>query len=695
MTSAERRSNRLIDETSPYLLQHAHNPVDWCPWGEAALTRAKTEDKPILLSIGYAACHWCHVMERESFENEATAALMNEHFVCIKVDREERPDLDEIYMAATVAMSGSGGWPMTVFLTPTQQPFFAGTYFPPEDGYGRPGFPRVLQELTRLWQSDRSTLLEHAKELTAQVLAHAQGTAPRAIPEQALWRAIEQLSDDFDAVHGGFGRAPKFPPCSALSLLLEHHTTSHDVPSLQMATVTLNAMKNGGIYDHIGGGFARYATDRHWLVPHFEKMLYDNAQLARVYSEAWQVTRDPEYRRVALETLHYLMREMQADEGGYFSATDADSEGVEGKFFVFRPEEVRTILGDTAARAFCAYYDITEQGNWEGVSIAHTPRPLSEVASSLGIDQQQLANELPKWRSQVYEARSRRVPPLLDDKIITAWNGLAIGSMVEGYRVLRDTNCLNSAVRAAEFVERVLRREDGRLYRTARNGKAHLQGYLEDYAFVADAYVDLYEATGQRRWLDRARDLAQCIRRDFTGDRGGFVTTGNGHESLIARFADGQDGAIPNANAVAARVLLRLSFHFADAKLRQSALEALQAHGQAIARVPRAFASALNAAAWLEAPPIEIAVLGDAAHPDFERLLAILGEVHLPKRVVTLIQQGSDDLPLPLALGKSAIDERPTVYVCRNQVCEAPITDPDLLRSRFSATASRGQEATS
>ncbi|HEX2880628.1 MAG TPA: thioredoxin domain-containing protein [Polyangiaceae bacterium] len=685
MTSAARPGNRLINETSPYLLQHAHNPVDWYPWGAAALARAKAEDKPILLSIGYAACHWCHVMERESFENEATAALMNEHFVCIKVDREERPDLDEIYMAATIAQSGSGGWPMTVFLTPAQQPFFAGTYFPPEDAYGRPGFPRILQELARLWRSDRATLLEHAVELTAQVAAHAHGTAPRALPEQASWQAIEQLSDDFDSVHGGFGRAPKFPPCSALSLLLEHHTTSHDVAALHMVTVTLNAMKNGGIYDHIAGGFARYSTDRQWLVPHFEKMLYDNAQLARVYGEAWQVTHDPEYRRVALETLHYLMREMQADDGGFFSATDADSEGVEGKFFVFRPAEIQAILGQTAATAFCAYYDITEPGNWEGVSIVRTPRTLSEVATELGMTEQQLASELPNWRKRVYEARSQRIPPLLDDKIITAWNGLAIGSMIEGYRVFRDGACLGSALRAAEFIERVLRREDGGLFRTARGGKAHLPGYLEDYAFVADAWIDLYEATGQRRWLDRALQLAERIRTEFSSDNGGFVTTGSNHEPLIARFADGHDGAIPNANAVAARALLRLSHHFADASLKQSALKALQAYGQAIARVPRAFTVALNAAAWLETAPIEIAVLGDSTHADFERMLATVGDVHLPKRLITLVNQ-QETTALPLAQGKSALDDRPTVYICRNQVCQAPITDPELLRAQLAAT---------
>jgi uncharacterized protein YyaL (SSP411 family) len=684
VTSASRPTNRLIDETSPYLLQHAHNPVDWYPWGEQALTRAKNEDKPILLSIGYAACHWCHVMERESFENDATAALMNEHFVCIKVDREERPDLDEIYMAATVAQSGSGGWPMTVFLTPAQQPFFAGTYFPPLDNYGRPGFPRVLQELARLWRTERSTLLQHASELMLQVAAHAQGMTPRALPEQALWRAIEQLSDDFDPQHGGFGRAPKFPPCPALRLLLEHHTTSHDIPALHMVTVTLDAMKNGGIYDHVGGGFARYSTDREWLVPHFEKMLYDNAQLARIYTEAWQVTRNPEYQRVALETLSYLRREMQHETGGYFSATDADSEGVEGKFFVFRPEEIRSILGEQAAKAFCAYYDVSEQGNWEGVSILRTPKSLAEVANSLGLAAQQLADQLAGGKARVYEARSKRVPPLLDDKIITAWNGLAIGSMVEGYRVFRDAQCLSSALRAADFIEGTLRRADGGLFRTARQGKAHLSGYLEDYAFVADAWIDLYEATGQRRWLDRALDLAQRMLREFVGDNGGFVTTASTHEALIVRFAEGHDGAIPNANAIAARALIRLSHHFGDSTLRDAALKALQAYGQGVARMPRAFTTTLSAASWLDAPPIEITLVSNSTDPGLESLLASLADVHLPRRVVTLLTS-EDVRDLPLVQGKVAIDGRATAYLCRNQVCEAPIIDVALLRERLLA----------
>src|SRR3954471_20541097 len=386
--------NRLARETSPYLLQHAHNPVDWYPWGAAGLERARREDRPILLSIGYAACHWCHVMERESFENEAIAAQMNESFVCIKVDREERPDLDEIYMAATVALSGSGGCPMTVFLTPEQQPFFAGTYFPPVDKYGRPGLPTLLQNIKDLWQTDRKTLLEQAAELSEHVAEQTRVLAPLAIGREALQSAARQLHGSYDARHGGFGKAPKFPPCAALSLLLRHHRNAPDASLLEMITGTLDGMKNGGMYDHLAGGFARYSTDERWLVPHFEKMLYDNAQLANVYLEAYQVTRDPEYGRVARETLDYVIREMQEPGGAYYSATDADSEGVEGKFFVWTLDELIEILGPEPAEHFAAYYDVTPQGNWEGQNVLNTPRPLERVAEELGVPAPVLRTEL-------------------------------------------------------------------------------------------------------------------------------------------------------------------------------------------------------------------------------------------------------------------------------------------------------------
>jgi uncharacterized protein len=555
-----KHKNRLADETSPYLLQHAHNPVDWYPWGPEALERARAENKPILLSIGYAACHWCHVMERESFEDESIARLMNEHFVCIKVDREERPDLDEVYMAATVAMSGSGGWPMTVFLAPDRRPFFAGTYFPPVDNYGRPGFRTLLEKIGELWESDRDSLLAQASELTSRVEEQSEPIRPAGIGSEAISAAVGELAASFDPRWGGFGSAPKFPPSSALDLLLRHHKNCGDPRALEMVEKTLDGMKNGGIYDHLGGGFARYSTDERWLVPHFEKMLYDNAQLARSYLDAWQVTAEPEYPRVATETLDWVLREMQGRDGGYFSAVDADSEGVEGKFYVWQADEIDSLLGEPDANWFRRMYDVSHEGNWEETNVLWTPRPLAEVATELGADRDALSGSLARSRRLLLETRAKRVPPLTDDKVLTAWNGLMIGAMAEGFRILGERRWLQSAERAAAFLLDRLVRADGGLYRTARAGKSHLDAYLEDYAFLCDGLIDLYEAGGRERWLRSAIELAERMLKDFADPSGGaFFHTAHGHEALIVRRREGQDGAIPNANATAARALVRLS----------------------------------------------------------------------------------------------------------------------------------------
>jgi len=459
-------ANRLIHETSPYLLQHARNPVDWYPWGDEALRRAKEEAKPILLSIGYSACHWCHVMERESFEDEATAALMNQHFVNVKVDREVRPDLDAVYMAATQTMNrGQGGWPMTVFLTPEGEPFFAGTYFPPEDRYGQPGFPTLLRSIGRLWEEDREQLVEQAGRLTEHLRKTAVPPTAGTITREELAGTLSHFSDRFDLLHGGFGPAPKFPQPEGLSFLLRLYHRTGDAEALRMAERTLEAMAHGGIYDHIGGGFFRYSTDARWLVPHFEKMLYDNAQLARVYLEAHQVTGKELYRKVASETLDYLLAEMTSPEGGLYSATDADSEGVEGKYFVWTSSEMEAILGKDTGRLFCAYFDITREGNWEGFSIPNTPLLLEEVALTLQVPEVELAEELAVARKKVYEARLERVAPGLDDKVLTGWNGLAIMALAEGYRVLGDVRYLEAASRAADFLLTRMRGSKGELMR--------------------------------------------------------------------------------------------------------------------------------------------------------------------------------------------------------------------------------------
>jgi uncharacterized protein len=679
-------SNRLAGETSPYLLQHADNPVDWYPWGEAALRRAADEDKPIFLSIGYAACHWCHVMERESFENEAVAELLNRFFVSIKVDREERPDLDEIYMAATIAISGSGGWPMSVFLLPDRRPFFAGTYFPPTDRYGRPGFPTLLTRIAELYHGRREDLLRQAGELMAHVRSGFEHEASGAVSRELVSTATADLARSFDAKWGGFGSAPKFPPCAALTLLLRHHQRTSDAGALAMLKRTLDAMKDGGIYDQLGGGFARYSTDERWLVPHFEKMLYDNAELSRVYAEAWQLTAEPEYRRVATETLDYVVREMQGSDGGYFSATDADSEGEEGKFFVWALDEIQAALDTESADHFAFFYGVTAEGNWEEKNVLCRSRTLAEAAAALGLEPPALAASLASSRAKLYALRKERVPPLLDDKVITAWNGLMIGAMALGYRAFRDARYLASAERAARFVLGSLVRPDGGLYRTARGGRAHLAGYLEDYAYLSDALVSLYEAGGSAEFLERALALAERMLRDF-GDAGGaFFSTAVEHERLVARPREGHDGALPNANAVAARVLSRLSRHFAREDLAERARAAIEAYGSLMARSPRSFATSLAVIDFLDSPPAELAVVGRRSAPDREALEAELGRRYLPNHV---LGHADPDAPepreLPLLSGKTAVDGRAALYVCRNFACQAPVTAPEAIRDALAS----------
>ncbi|RPI09594.1 MAG: thioredoxin domain-containing protein, partial [Zetaproteobacteria bacterium] len=593
-TAAPRHTNRLVRETSPYLLQHAHNPVDWYPWGAEALARAKAEDKPIVLSIGYSACHWCHVMERESFEDETVAALLNRHFVSVKVDREERPDLDDIYMAATLALNGGqGGWPMTVFLTPDQEPFFAGTYFPPTDRFGRPGFASLLTQIADLWERRRGDLIEQARTLTEHLRDRTGPGAGGNVGEEEIRAAVRELAAGFDPTYGGFGPAPKFPPSAQLGLLLRHHRRSADAAVLAMATKTLDCMAQGGMYDQIGGGFARYSTDERWLVPHFEKMLYDNALLAKAYLEGFQVTGNPFYARIAREILDYVLREMTGPDGGFYSATDADSEGEEGKFFVWTPAEVEAVLGPEEGAKLCAYYDITDEGNWEGKSIPHTPRSVERVASRLSVPAEELRRSLEAGRARLYEARRRRTPPGLDDKVLTAWNGMMLGALAEGSRALGELRYLEAAARAADFLLATLRRADGRLLRTYRQGKAHLNAYLEDYAFLTEGLVDLYEAGGHVRYLREAAGLAERILEDFGDEVGALYDTAKNHEALIVRHKDGADGAVPSANAVAASTLARLAVHLGRADFRERAVAAIQAYGKVIAQHPRAFCRSL------------------------------------------------------------------------------------------------------
>jgi uncharacterized protein YyaL (SSP411 family)/aryl-alcohol dehydrogenase-like predicted oxidoreductase len=677
----------LIHETSPYLLQHAYNPVDWYPWGEEALRRARELNRPILLSIGYSACHWCHVMERESFEDEEIARFMNEHFICVKVDREERPDLDDIYMQATLAMNqGQGGWPMTVFLTPEQEPIFAGTYFPPTDRWGRPGFLTVLKKVAEFWRKDAEGLRRQAAHLTARLVEETRSVNPMAVGEAELDAAVAQFAEDFDPRYGGFGGAPKFPPATGLSLLLRGHHRTGDAHTLHMVRKTLDAMAAGGMYDQIGGGFARYSTDERWLVPHFEKMLYDNALLARTYIEAYQVTEDSSYRRIATEVLDYVLREMTSPDGGFYSATDADSEGVEGKFFVWTPEEIRAALPSEAdARLFCAYYDITAAGNWveplastphKAVSIPNRLRPADETARELGLSVEALEAAVARLRPIVYEARRKRVAPGLDDKVITAWNGMMIGAMAEGGRVFGETRYLLAARRAADFLLSSLRRPDGGLFRTYRAGQARVAAFLEDYAWLADGLIDLYEAGAEERYLREAVRLAETIVAEFADDeRGGFFTTAKDHEQLILRSREGPDGATPSGNAVAASALARLSCHFGREGFRQAAASAVRAYGRQIARYPRAFAKSLAVADFLLQGPVELALVGTPGEAAYERLKAEMNRPYLPNRIIAHWDPADGKTDHPLLRGKGLVQGRPALYICRNFACRQPITD--------------------
>ncbi len=684
-----RHTNRLIHETSPYLLQHAHNPVDWYAWGAEALCRAKEENRPILLSIGYSTCHWCHVMERESFEEEAIAALMNKHFVCIKVDREERPDLDEIYMAATLALNhGQGGWPMTVFLTPDQQPFFAGTYFPPTDKYGRPGFGTLLRRIADIWETNTEELQNQAAQLTQHLRQQSRPLASMPVGEAEIAAAITHSAESFDPVHGGFGPAPKFPASTKLSLLLRYHRRTGDAHTLQMVRTTLDAMGRGGIYDQIGGGFSRYSTDERWLAPHFEKMLYDNALLSRTYLEAFQVTGDPFYRRIATEVLEYILREMTAPEGGFYSATDADSEGEEGKFFVWTPAEIEAILGEEKGRRFCAYYDITPRGNWEGHSIANVRRTLDQVAAKIEIEPAALQASLDRARPKVYEARQRRIPPGLDDKILTAWNGLMISTMAEGYRVLGDRRYLDAGARAADFLLSTLVRPDGRLLRTYRAGKAHLDAYLEDYAYLAEALIDLYEAGGPPRYLTESVRLVEILLADFAdAESGAFYSTARDHESLIVRHREGIDGATPSGNATAASALARLSFHFDREDLRAAAEQAISVYGKQIGQYSHAFAKSLTVVGLLLEGPTELALIGTGGEARFEALRGEVGRHYLPNRIIAHHDPAAGDPPpFPLLEGKRLVNGQAVLYVCQNFACQAPITDPALVAPAVTAS---------
>jgi len=685
-------TNRLIHETSPYLLQHAHNPVDWYPWGPDALARAQAQDKPILLSVGYSACHWCHVMAHESFEDPETAALMNELFVNVKVDREERPDIDAIYMEAVQAMAGNGGWPMTVFLTPDGRPFYGGTYFPPAPRYGMPGFPQLLLAIAEAWRERRKEIESSGDRLADALNRSAQLRAPRdELSPQILAQAGGGLLRNHDTVEGGFGGAPKFPQPMNLEFLLQSYRRTGDPAMLAALSLTLDKMAAGGIYDHLGGGFHRYSTDDHWLVPHFEKMLYDNAQLARLYLHAWQATRNPDYRRIVEETLDYVLREMASPEGGLRSTQDADSEGEEGKFFLWTPAQVRAALDPEDARLFMAYYDVTERGNFReggpGVNILNAPRSRAEVAAAEGVSAAQLDAALQRGRTALFAVRERRVHPGRDDKMLAEWNGLMIEALAEAGAALGRADYLAAAETAAAFVLERMRAgapSSGllRLYRSYKDGQARIPAYVEDYAAVGLGLVALYQATFDLRWLESAEEMAETILALFRDPEGGaFFQTSTEHEQLVARRKDFVDSAVPAGNSLAAELSLRLAIFLGRPDYAEAATEVMRLMSDAMAAQPGAFGRLLSALDMHLYPGQEIAIVGDPAIEATQALLAEVRGRYLPTSVVALLAPGDEAAPalIPLLQDRGLVDGRPAAYVCRNFVCKLPVTDPGAL----------------
>jgi uncharacterized protein len=649
--------NRLAHETSPYLLRHAHNPVDWYPWGEEAIQRARDLDRPLLVSIGYSACHWCHVMEHESFEDPETAALMNEKLVCIKVDREERPDIDAVCMEACQAMTGQGGWPLNAFLTPEQAPFYVGTYFPPEPRHGMPPWRAVVEAVAEAWEQ-RS---ERVREQGAQVLRSLGGASrlpasEEPITEAVLAEALATLQRLRDPVNGGFGRAPKFPQASLVEFMLARGERD-------ISLGTLRSMAAGGIYDQIGGGFARYAVDATWTVPHFEKMLYDNALLARAYLHGWQVSREPLLRRVCEETLDWGLREMRGPEGGFCSALDADSEGVEGKFYVWTLDELRTALGDGETfDAAVAFFGATEGGNFEGANVLEGRGPVPDG--------------LPGIQATLLAARAERVRPGLDDKRLTSWNALMISALAQAGAALERADYVSAAVACAEFLLRDVRDGDGRLLRTWKDGRAHIDAYLEDHAYLLEALLTLYEATFDPRWYAEARAMADTMVERFTDDEhGGFFTTAADHRQGFARQKDLDDSPTPSGGAAAAFGLLRLARLSGEFEFERHALDVLRVRAPIVGEHPHGFGHILQALDFYLAPVREVAIAGPSDDADVTALAQVVRGAYRPHVVLA----GGDGDAVPLLEGRSLVDGRPAAYVCRHFACQAPVTSADEL----------------
>jgi uncharacterized protein YyaL (SSP411 family) len=679
-------ANHLAGETSPYLLQHAENPVDWWPWREEALALARAEGKPILLSIGYAACHWCHVMERESFEDDETAALMNENFVCIKVDREERPDLDAIYMQATQAMTGHGGWPMTVFLTPDGEPFYAGTYFPPEDRHGMPSFQRVLRGVAEAWASRQDSVTHTTSSMRELYAASTERTrATGTLDEQLFSRAMSTLVQRYDSRAGGFDGAPKFPPTMVLDFLLRQWARTGETQALEMATHTFRRMARGGIHDQVGGGFARYSVDGQWLVPHFEKMLYDNALLIRLGAHLWQATRDLEFRRVTEDTIGWVAREMTSPEGGFYSSLDADSEGHEGRFYVWDASELSSLLGEDASLVK-AYWGVTPEGNFEGRNVLYVPHDAEAVARAQGVTEPELRTAVERATRILYDAREERMRPARDEKILASWNGLMLRALADAARAFGDDELRALAVRNGEFLFTSLVR-DGRVLRSFKNGEARIAGFLEDYAAIALGAVALYQLTFERVWLDRSRTLAESIVTLFWDEETqAFFDTASDAEALVTRPRDVTDNAIPSGSSLAMELLLILGDLFDHGEYQARARRLLETIAEPMARYPTAFGHALGAADLEVRGAMEVAIAGDPKEEAFGSLAGAVANRYVPSLVLA---GGRGKAVRGIALMEGRERDEPTAYVCRAYACDTPTSDPVELTEQLAPAAGR------
>jgi len=675
-------ANRLRNETSPYLLQHADNPVDWYPWGEEAFAAARAADKPILLSIGYSACHWCHVMAHESFEDPKIAAYINKHFIPVKVDREERPDVDDIYMQATLAFNrGQGGWPMTVFLTPDGHPFHAGTYYPPEPRYGMPGFRQVLEAVVDVFTTKRAEVEHTGRSLIAELSRELSSAAP-AGSDLLTTDLLDDAADTFirraDPVHGGLTREkPKFPNPVNLEFLLRFHHATGSEPALQVVLFTLRKMAEGGLYDQLGGGFHRYSVDERWLVPHFEKMLYDNALLARVYLHAYQISGDPFYREIVEDTLDYVLREMTSPAGGFYSAQDADSEGEEGKFYVWTLQEIREALDGVVENldALLVYWGVSEAGNFEGRNILHVADMLERVAVRHGVPVEQMREDVSAARTVLFTLRKRRVPPLRDEKILAAWNGMMLAALAEAARVLDRDDYRQAALRNASFLLGEMSTPDGRLWRSHKDGISKINAYLEDYAHVIDGLLELYMTTFEPRWFVAAQRLADHVLEHFRAEDGGFYDTGDDHEALVMRPRSVQDNVVPSGNAMIAYDLLRLTGWTAETRYEEAALGVYRALGAVLGEYPMAFGQMLIGLDFWLRRPVEVALVGDLTRPEIVAMLKVLREPYRPRAVVALSpgNAGPDAVPALLRT-RTLRDGSPAAYVCENFVCAAPVT---------------------